>query len=90
VTASPNWWGAATGDGELVEIRIVADGFLPRMVRGVAGTLAEVGRGTFPAEDIGALIDARDRRRAPKNAPPDGLVLWAIGYEQYANNDAEN
>lgn len=90
VTPAPNWWGASPKDGELVEIRVVADGFLPRMVRGVAGTLAEVGREKLTAEDVSKLIDLRDRRKAPKNAPPDGLVLWAIGYEQYASCNAED
>lgn len=81
--AIPNWWGAGSGSGELVELKVVADGFLPRMVRGIAGTLAEVGRGKWSIEDVQRLIDAEDRRKAPKNAPPDGLVLWAIGYDPY-------
>jgi tRNA pseudouridine38-40 synthase len=85
----PNWWGADPKDGELIEVRIVADGFLPRMVRGVAGTLVEVGRGKFPPEDVGRLIELRDRRKAPKNAPPDGLVLWAIGYDEHAKSDTD-
>ncbi|CAN5867956.1 tRNA pseudouridine(38-40) synthase TruA [soil metagenome] len=90
VTRAPNWWGAQPGDGELVEIRIVADGFLPRMVRGVAGTLVEVGREKISVADTIRLIEIRDRRQAPKNAPSEGLVLWAIGYDEYANSNAEN
>ncbi|MCC6943142.1 MAG: tRNA pseudouridine(38-40) synthase TruA [Thermomicrobiales bacterium] len=77
------WWGPETGSGQLYELRVVADGFLPRMVRGIAGMLAEVGRGTFGETDVTGLIEAADRRKAPKNAPPDGLVLWAVGYAPY-------
>jgi tRNA pseudouridine38-40 synthase len=89
VRTAPNWWGGTKQDGELIEIRIVADGFLPRMVRGVAGTLIEVGRERFESGDVGRLIEARDRRKAPKNAPPDGLVLWAIGYEDFQKDTAD-
>ncbi len=82
------WWGPTGDDGELIEIRVVADGFLPRMVRGIAGTLVEVGRGKFREDDVERLLDAADRRMAPKNAPPDGLVLWAVGYTPIAEIDA--
>lgn len=77
------YWGAESRDGELVEIRITADGFLPRMVRGMAGLLVEVGRGTMPVSDVRTILESRDRRKSAKNAPPDGLVLWAIGYEPF-------
>ena len=83
VRAIERWWGPPTETGQLIEIRVVADGFLPRMVRGIAGTLAEVGRGTFGEADVATLIDVADRRKAPKNAPPDGLVLWAVGYTPF-------
>jgi tRNA pseudouridine38-40 synthase len=83
VRVVPAWWGADSTIGTLIELRVVADGFLPRMVRGIAGALAEVGRGAISAEELGRLIAARDRRLAPMNAPPHGLVLWAVGYEPY-------
>ncbi len=83
VSQASRWWAGDDETGRLVEIRIVADGFLPRMVRGIAGTLAEVGRGKLTVDDVARLLEDRDRRRAPKNAPPEGLVLWAIGYEPY-------
>jgi tRNA pseudouridine38-40 synthase len=76
-----SWWGAGPEIGELVEIRVVANGFLPRMVRGIAGTLVDAGRSKLGPGDIERLLEQRDRRAAPGNAPPDGLVLWAIGYE---------
>lgn len=75
-----NWWGAPRNDGALIDIRIVANGFLPRMVRGIVGTLVEIGRGARQPELIDELFVARDRRKAPKNVPAEGLTLWAVGY----------
>ena len=78
------WWGAVAGTGELIEIRIVADGFLPRMVRNIAGTLIEVGSGERSPDWIAQLLAARDRRMAGKTAPAHGLTLWRVGYEHDA------
>jgi tRNA pseudouridine38-40 synthase len=75
-----SWWGASRQDGTLIEIRVVANGFLPRMVRGIVGTLVEIGRGARPPELVEELFEARDRRSAPKNAPAEGLTLWSVGY----------
>lgn len=73
------WWGRET-EGELIEIRVAADGFLPRMVRNIAGALIDVGRGERPAGWITDLIVGGDRRLAGKTAPADGLILWRVGY----------
>lgn len=75
-----NWWGAHKADGNLYMIRIVADGFLPRMVRGIVGAVVEVGRGQHPAEWIAELLEIKDRRKGPMNAPAHGLTLWNVGY----------
>jgi tRNA pseudouridine38-40 synthase len=75
------WWPDAASTGELIEIRIVADGFLPKMVRNVVGALMETGRGERPPEWIADLIAGRDRRLAGMTAPADGLILWRIGYD---------
>jgi tRNA pseudouridine38-40 synthase len=76
----PSWWGATERDGTLIDIRIVANGFLPRMVRGIVGTLIEIGRGARPPELVDELFASQDRRSAPKNVPAEGLTLWAVGY----------
>lgn len=85
------WWGP-DNRGQLLEIRVAADGFLPRMVRNVVGLLTEVGRGARLPEEIDAVLASRDRRVGPKEtAPPQGLTLWRVGYgaEQPADLPAE-
>ncbi len=67
-------------EGELVEMRLEADGFLYMMVRIIAGTLVEVGRGELSPEEVGRIVDARDRRRAGPTAPPQGLSLVRVIY----------
>lgn len=68
------------GQVEAVELRFVADGFLPRMVRGMTAALVEVGQGRRSPYWIGEILNARDRRAGPGVAPPRGLTLWNIGY----------
>lgn len=65
---------------QLVEIRVAADGFLPRMVRSIAGALVEVGQGRRNPEWIDELLASRDRRLGSVVAPPHGLTLHRIGY----------
>ena len=66
--------------GDLVELELVAEGFLRGMVRSIAGALAEVGRGERPPAWVGEILRARDRRRAPRTAPAGGLTLMEVIY----------
>jgi tRNA pseudouridine38-40 synthase len=60
-----------------VWLEIEADGFLYNMVRAIAGTLYEVGRGARPESWPGEVLQAMDRGRAGRTAPPEGLfLLW--------------
>ncbi|MDQ2816798.1 MAG: tRNA pseudouridine(38-40) synthase TruA [Candidatus Eremiobacteraeota bacterium] len=67
--------------GDFIDCAITADSFLHRMVRIVVGTLIEVGRALRPADDIGDILVARDRRRAGFTAPPHGLYLTHVRYD---------
>lgn len=64
------------------EVRIVVEGngFLYNMVRIIAGTLVEVGRGRFEPEVIDQIIASADRRHAGPTLPPEGLCLQWIEY----------
>ncbi len=61
---------------------VEGDGFLYNMVRAIAGTLLEVGRGARSSEEIPALLAARDRRRGGPTAPACGLYLLRVLYRE--------
>jgi len=67
-------------DGDVIECRIEANGFLYKMVRNIVGTLVEVGRDRLAPEEMGTILAARDRRRAGPTAPPQGLCLVKVAY----------
>lgn len=65
--------------GDMIAIRVTGSGFLYNMVRIIAGTLMEVGRGSIAPEYVEEILNARDRTKAGPTAPACGLTL--IGYE---------
>jgi tRNA pseudouridine38-40 synthase len=69
-----------TRHGDVVELELVAEGFLRGLARSIAGALAEVGRGRRPPEWVGEVLSARDRRKAAKTAPAGGLTLMEVIY----------
>ena len=67
-------------ENDIVKMLVKGDGFLYNMVRIMVGTLIFVNEGKFSADDIPAIIEARDRRRAGKTAAACGLYLNRIFY----------
>ncbi len=61
-------------------IRVNGSGFLYNMVRIIAGTLLEVGKGKIAPEDIKGILAGRDRNLAGATLPPQGLTLVEIFY----------
>ena len=61
-------------------IEVAGNGFLYNMIRIIAGTLVEVGRGRIPPEQIVKILEARDRSAAGPTMPPEGLCLMWIRY----------
>lgn len=59
---------------------IEADGFLYNMVRIVAGTLLDVGRGRLPESCIHAALASGERDQLGATAPPEGLYLLSVRY----------
>ncbi|HZI94572.1 MAG TPA: tRNA pseudouridine(38-40) synthase TruA, partial [Patescibacteria group bacterium] len=69
---------------ELIVYTVEASSFLQHMVRNIAGTLIEVGRGRIDPEQIESLLEARDRRVAGPTAPASGLCLMKVLYPDLA------
>jgi tRNA pseudouridine38-40 synthase len=67
-------------DGARVQIRISGNGFLYNMVRIIAGTLVEAGRGRMTGADVRAAIESGDRRRAGPTLAARGLCLEWVRY----------
>jgi tRNA pseudouridine38-40 synthase len=65
--------------GNVVSISISADGFLRYMVRRIAGSLIEVGRGKLEAGAVNRALEPAFQE-ARWTAPAKGLILWDIGY----------
>ena len=63
-----------------VYIYVEGDGFLYNMVRILAGTLYEVGRGRFEPSQVDAILATADRRLAGPTLPPQGLTLEWVAY----------
>lgn len=66
--------------GEEVQLVIEGDGFLYNMVRIIAGTLLEIGRGHWEPSRIEEILASKDRRLAGPTAPAPGLCLQWIRY----------
>ena len=69
-------------DGNGLTLTVTADGFLYHMVRIITGTLVDVAAGTMEPDDMTAVLDACDRTRAGRTAPPDGLYLADVCYDR--------
>lgn len=68
--------------GHVVRIRARANSFVQQMVRSLVGTLIQVGEGVRDPADMLEILDARDRSAAGPVAPPHGLALVAVEYDE--------
>ena len=66
--------------GDHIWIDIEADGFLYNMVRAIAGTLINIGRGFWPESMVAEILNAEDRAVAGPTAPARGLFLVRVAY----------
>ncbi len=63
------------GDARVVRLVVEGDRFLYNMVRIIAGTLADVGRGRRPPEAVARAFASGRREELGPTAPPHGLLL---------------
>jgi tRNA pseudouridine38-40 synthase len=71
-------------EGDLILIRIIGSHFIWKMVRRIVGILVEVGRGKKSEEDILYYLNNKTNEPAKYTAPPSGLFLERVYYD----NDA--
>lgn len=68
-------------DVDKIYIELTGNGFLYNMVRIIAGTLLEVGLGKIKPKEILEIIESKDRKKAGKTLPPQGLYLVSVKYK---------
>ena len=71
---------SVTRDGNMVTMRVEADGFLYNMVRIMVGTLLRIAQGKIPPDGILAIIEKKDRQFAGPTAQACGLYLNQVNY----------
>ena len=67
-------------DGEKIIIELTGNGFLYNMVRIISGTLVDVGLGKINPKEIPDIINSKDRTKAGKTLPAQGLYLVQVYY----------
>ncbi|MBI5039235.1 MAG: tRNA pseudouridine(38-40) synthase TruA [Nitrospirae bacterium] len=65
----------------MILFTLKARSYLQHMVRNIIGTLNDVGRGRFKPSDVREILEKKDRRYAGPIAPPQGLVLLSVIYD---------
>ena len=71
---------SVTKRGSEITVSAVADGFLYKMVRSLAGFLIRVGEGAEPVSEARVILESRTRTARVPTAPPEGLFLWNVRY----------
>jgi tRNA pseudouridine38-40 synthase len=67
--------------GDFLLFHIKADRFLRGMVRAIVGTMIEVGAGRMSLEGFENIILSKNRGKAGRAVPPEGLTLMEVGYD---------
>ena len=65
----------------IIEISFQADGFMKYQVRNMVGLLIFIGCGKKKPLDVINIIEAKDRTKSVKTAPPEGLYLKKVWYQ---------
>ncbi len=68
--------------GELIELRVCADGFLYNQVRCMVGTILYASEGKFRPEDIDGILTRKNRTEAGPTMPPEGLYMTKLWYRE--------
>ena len=69
--------------GDMICLSFYGSGFLRYMVRMMAQTMIEAGKGKITLEDIRKMLEAKDKEACHYNGDPQGLYLMEVGYQPY-------
>lgn len=67
--------------GDLIALRVCANGFLYNMARAMAGTLVYAAEGKILPEQIGSILASGNRTSAGPTVPPGGLYMTHLWYD---------
>jgi tRNA pseudouridine38-40 synthase len=67
--------------GNLILLRVCANGFLYNMARAMSGTVIYAAEGKFPPEAVTEILENGDRTAAGPTLPPGGLYMTKLWYE---------
>ena len=68
-------------NNEIIKITFTGNGFLRYQVRNMVGILIKVGEEKISPEIVEKIIESKDRTKAGKTAPPEGLYLVDVKYK---------
>lgn len=75
--------------GDLIEMKVCADGFLYNQVRVMAGTVLYAAEGKFAPEDIDGILARGNRTEAGPTVPPGGLYMTRLWYREPVGLDTD-
>ncbi len=75
---------AFTAEGQFIVFKIAGNAFLWKMVRSIVGTIIEIESAGGGAAEMKEILESRDRERAGATAPPQGLFLHKVHYDEQA------
>lgn len=75
--------GAPADADQRIVVTVAGSGFLWHMVRIIAGTLFEAGRGKMPIQQVHEALATGDRRKAGPTLPACGLCLEWVRYGEH-------
>ena len=67
--------------GELVTLRVCANGFLYNMARAMAGTVVYAAEGKMRPEELGKILVCGNRTAAGPTVPVGGLYMTRLWYD---------
>ena len=73
--------------GDYCTLTFVGNGFLYKMIRCLMGTIEAAGAGKISPDAVTRILESKDRTNAPETAPPQGLFLMKVFYDEAELHD---